>query len=81
VIQKRKVAADVGGVSEDSLRVVFGTVDSDGAPLSTKDSVEVIVRRSPSGADADLDAAVALAREIVASDNFEAMVDGQAWIQ
>lgn len=81
VIQKRKIAADVSGISEDSVRVVFGTADSTGNPLPSKDSVEVIVRRSPAGDDDDLAAAVALAREIVASDNFGAMVSSQSWLQ
>jgi hypothetical protein len=81
VIQKRQVAPSVNGASQDSVKVVFGTLDTAGAPHSVKDSIEIIVRRSPSGVDADLTAAVTLAREIVASSNFDAMVAGQSWLQ
>lgn len=81
VIQKRKVASDVNGVSEDSIRIIQGTVDNTGAPLPTKDSVEIIVRRSPSGASADLSACVAYAREVMASTNFDGVVSSQGWLQ
>lgn len=81
VIQKRRVAPNVNGAAEDSFKVVFGTLDPLGVPHPVKDSVEVVVRRSPSGLAGDLSGAIALAREVVNSSNFDAMVAGQTWLQ
>jgi len=81
VIQKRKIPTNqVAGVSEDSCKVVYGTSDATG-PLAQKISLEVVVRR-PLNADAtDLSGAIALFREMVASDNFSSVISGQLWLQ
>lgn len=80
VIQKRRPAPTNTGAAEDSVKVVFGTLDASGVPHPVKDSIEIIVRRSPSGVAGDLTAAMALAREIFASTNFDGTVSGQLWL-
>lgn len=42
VIQKRTVPATLGGVSESSAKVVFGTTDALGVPLLQKISFEAV---------------------------------------
>lgn len=81
VIQKRRIAPVVNGAAEDSIKVVQGTLDAAGVPHPVKDSVEIVVRRSPSGVSADLTAAITLARDIINSSNFDAVVSGQTWLQ
>jgi hypothetical protein len=81
VVQKRKVAPSVDGVATDTLSVVFGSVDSVGLPLNAKIAFEVNIRRSPQALTADISAAKALFREIVASDEFNAVVDSQNYVK
>lgn len=81
VTQKRRIAPSVDGVATDTLSVVFGSVDAVGAPLSTKIAFEVNIRRSPGALPADILAAKTLFREIVASDEFDAVVDSQNYVK
>lgn len=81
VIQKRKVPADYSAVANDEISVVFGAVDGGGLTLSSKVALSVGIRRPANASSADVNAAVALFREIVASDNFANVVSGQAWLQ
>lgn len=81
VLQRRKVAAgSAGSLSEDQVSVLFGTEDSEGNPLKSRILLTATLRRPFDGADADVDAALALFREIVASTNFEDVMDKQAWL-
>lgn len=77
VLQKRRVPSGQQIVAEDSMTVVYGTLDSDGLPIAQKVSFAATVRRPISGESADVTAALATFRDIVASDEFGAMVTGQ----
>jgi hypothetical protein len=81
VIQKRKPAATIDASAQDDISVVFGTLDSDGNPLPSKIAFSVNVRRSPMADPDDVTAAKTLFREIVASDNFDDVINGQKWVQ
>lgn len=81
VQQRRKVAFNSTSTAETSCKVVFGTTDSESVVLTSKYSFEVVVRGPVNGNATDRDAAKALFREIIASDNFDAMVAGQLWIK
>lgn len=81
VIQKRTVPATLGGVSESSAKVVFGTVDALNVPLLQKISFEAVPRYPVGAKAADITAALALFREMVASDNFTDLVLSQNWLQ
>jgi len=80
VIQKVKFPPTPTGVAEDSIRIVFGTVDAQGAPNTSKISMEVTIRR-PADANADhVSAAKALLRDFVASDQLDNVVNSQKWL-
>lgn len=81
VTQKRVVATTATSVPEDTLEVVFGTVDAEGAILASKIGISARVRRPVQGAAADVIAALALFREVVASDEFETMITTQNWVK
>lgn len=80
VIQRRKVAAGATSVIEDTVQVVSSTEDAAGELLSSKVLFEVKVRRPVNGITADVTAALAIIRDIVASDEFTAMVNTQEWL-
>lgn len=79
VIQKRKVAANGTGVAETTIKVVYGTSDTNG-PLASRVSFETSVRYPVNGDTADTASALALFREIVGSDEFSTAVSTQNWI-
>lgn len=81
VIQRRTVPATANGVSESSLKVVFGTIDALGVALPQKVSFEAVPRFPVGAKDTDVDSALALFREMVASDNFTKVVKSQLWLQ
>lgn len=81
LIQKRKVPSTPAAVSEDELMVVYGTKDSDGLPLQSKVAFSASVRRPANGDAADVTAALAVFRDLVASDEFTTMVTGQTYVQ
>lgn len=79
VIQTRKLPSGVDGVASTSIRVVFGTSNSVG-PIASRISFEGIVRTPVDGSAADVASALALFREIIASDNFGSVVNTQNWL-
>lgn len=81
VIQKRKVAVDDASSPEDHISVVYGTVDAAGAILPGKIAFEVSLRRPVLGLAADVTAALAVFRDIVASDEFTAVTTTQNWLK
>lgn len=80
VVQKRKVANTSQEAATDSLRVVRGAFDASGNALAVKTSFEVVIRRSPIVDATDLSEVKALFREIIASSEFDSVVDGQLWL-
>lgn len=77
VTQKRRVPSGSQVVADDTVTIVYGTVDADDIPLAQKVSFAASVRRPITGDAADVTAALAVFRDIVASDEFGAMVTGQ----
>lgn len=81
VIQRRSVPKSTSAVGESQLQVVYGTKDSEGVPLASKVAFNAIVRYPNNGTASDVTAALAVFRDLVASDEFEAMVTGQTYIK
>jgi len=81
VIQKRKVPTTPSGAAESHLMVVYGTEDADGMPSATKVVFDASVRYPADGQSSDITAALAVFRDFVASDEFTAMVNSQAYVQ
>lgn len=70
VLQKRKVATGSASVIEDTISVLSGTDDADGNILQQRVLFTATVRRPVNGAAADVTAALAIFRDIVAGDEF-----------
>lgn len=81
VIQSRKVPASLLASAHTRIQVVYGTVDAAGLPVSGRVAFDVDVRTPANGTAADVTAALALFREIVASDEFTAAVNGQVYVK
>jgi hypothetical protein len=81
VIQKRKVPATPEAVSESELMVVYGTEDAEEIPLTSKVVFSAAARYPANCDSADVTAALATFRDFVASDEFTAMVNSQAYVK
>lgn len=81
VKQSRKTPPTSVGRATDTLSIIRGGVDLAGAPLVVPTTIRVEVTRQANTHGDVTAAAKALLREIVASDNFNALVDGQAYLQ
>lgn len=81
VIQSRKVPAGGQSVAEDRIYVFSGTSDSEGTPLTSRSSVEIVLRRPVNGTQADFDAMLVVARDIMASDELTATAGTQGWLK
>lgn len=77
VLQKRKTPTGDQVVMEDHVMVRYDGEDADGMVLKEPVSVTVIVRRSKHAIAADVSAALATARDIVAGDEFTDVVNKQ----
>jgi hypothetical protein len=80
VLQKRKSPVGNAVIAEDTITVLHATVDSDGNVLAPRVSATITIRRPLNGASADIDAVVAVLRDIVASDNLTTVVASQNWL-
>jgi hypothetical protein len=80
VIQKRKVPSTSSGSPESRLSVIYGTTDAEGNPLQSKVAFDVGVRYPSNGQASDVSAALAILRDIVAGDEFTAMVNSQLYV-
>lgn len=80
VIQRRRVATGATSVIEDTLSVISSTEDANGDLLSSKVGFSATARRPVNGIAGDVTSALAIFRDIVASDEFGAMVTGQTWV-
>lgn len=83
ITQKRKAAVGTTGVSEDNISVAYTTLDANDIPIPAKVTFSVNVRRpsNMAGDATEVTDALALFREIIASDNFGSVVTSQAWLQ
>lgn len=80
VIQKRKIPQGSQVLLEDTINVVHATTDAAGVVIPRRASIMITVRRPTDGTAADMTACLAIARDIVASDNFTSMVNTQAFL-
>lgn len=81
LLQRRKVATQEGAVAEDQVSVLYGTTDSASAPMRPRVLFTATFRR-PVGCDsADITAALAIFRDVVAGDEFAATVNTQNWLK
>lgn len=80
VIQSRKLANGSTGVLEDVVKVVSSTEDAAGEILSSKVSFEMKLRRPADGISADVTAALAIIRDIIAGDEYTNTVSTQEWL-
>jgi len=80
VIQTRRVPSGSQSVAESAFKVVYATEDADGNVLQSKVSFEGSVRYPIDGLQADIDAALAVFRDIVAGDEFGVTVNTQNWL-
>lgn len=80
VIQKRKDASGSGSVAEVSFKVVSTTEDVNGVVLDQKIVFEAIHRSPIDGTAADVTAALAIFRDIVAGDEFANTVSTLEWL-
>lgn len=80
LIEKRRVPEGNGTIIEYSFKVVEATVDVDSVVLSNKVSFEAVVRYPTLGASADVTAALAVFRDVIAGDEFGNSVTTQEWL-
>jgi hypothetical protein len=82
VIQKRRQGngANPQSMQQSDLSVVYGTSDSDDAPMSQKINISVSCRSPVGGQLADLQAAVDAFQVLVASAAFDDLVEGQLYV-
>lgn len=75
VITVQRIPSGNDTVAEFSAQVVRATEDSDGEVLPQKVYIEMRVRRPIAGIQADFDAALVIARDIFAGDEFANSAD------
>jgi len=80
VIQKRKVPAGNSTVAENHVEVLYSTDDSGGDVLPQKIGFKVSTRFPITGTQADIDAALAVLRDIIAGDEFGNTVNTQEYL-
>lgn len=81
VIQKRKVPTGNQVVQENTISVIYGTVDSGGEILPQKVLFSGVIRYPVSSTSTAITAALAVFRDIVASDEFGATVTTQNFVE
>ena len=79
-IQRRKVASGATSVIEDTVQILSSTEDASGDLLDSKVLFEAKVRRPVNGIVADVTAALAIFRDVIAGDEFTNTVSTQEWL-
>lgn len=80
VIEKRQVPTGDKSNLTYQVDVIYATVDAEGLILSSKVAFSAQVRYPVQGAAADIDAALAVFRDIIAGDEFASSVSTQGWL-
>lgn len=80
VIEKRRIPEGSQNMVEQSFKVVQATEDVDGAVLANKVSIEVTARYPLAGTYADVTASLAIAKDIIAGDEFANSVATSEWL-
>lgn len=79
--QSRKVPASQDANAQVTVAVVFGTTDATGKPLQNKVKISSHAAFPVAGKEADLDSAIAVFRDYVASDEFVSSIKTQNWLK
>lgn len=79
--QFRKEPKTSSAVGETKVQVVYGTEDASGNMLSSKVVFDAVVRYPADCITADVTAALAVFRDVVASDEFTASVSDQNYLK
>lgn len=80
VLQRRKEPSVSQEIIEDTVTVYNGAEDSNGDPIDPRITFTVTVRRSKNAIAADVSAALATFRDIVAGDEFTAVTTGSSYL-
>lgn len=80
VVEKRVVAEGKKKIAQSSVKVIHATTDAEGLILTEKVAFEAVVNTPVAGLAADVTAALAIFRDIVASDDFGTTVTTQNWL-
>lgn len=80
VIESRKVPSGQQIVAENTISVIYATVDSESNVLPQKYSFTMTVRGPITGTTADRDAALAVIRDIIAGDEFGVVCSSQNFL-
>lgn len=80
VIQRRRVPTGSTSVLEDTISVISSTEDAAGDLLTSKVNFSATVRRPVNGIAADVTAALAIFRDVIAGDEFTNTVSTQEWL-
>lgn len=81
VLQRRKVPTGKEVIAEDVITVLNGTEDAAGDYLEPRVTFSATLRRPKDGIASDVTAALAVFRDIVAGDEFTAMVTTQQYLK
>jgi len=81
VLQRRKEPTGNQEMIEDVITVYNGTEDANGAYLDARATFTVTVRRPKDGIAADVAAALAVFRDIIAGDEFTAVTTGSSYLK
>lgn len=80
VLQKRRVPSGATSVIEDTISVLSSTEDAAGNLLVPKVMFSAVCRRPVDGIAADVTAALAIFRDVIAGDEFTNTVSTQEWL-
>lgn len=81
VLQKRRVPSAGQVIAEDVISVLSGTEDASGEYLEPRVLFSATIRRPKDGIAADVTAALAIFRDIVAGDEFGLTVTDQRYLK
>lgn len=81
LLQRRRVPSGNQTIAEDTVTVLSGTEDSNGAMLPSRVMFTATVRRPIDGIAADVTAALAIFRDVVAGDEFTNTVNTQEFLK
>lgn len=80
IIEKRKVPSNASGSAEYTVSVIYATQDAEGNVLTSKVAFEATVRYPLKGTAADITAALAVFRDIIAGDEYGNSVTTQEYL-
>lgn len=80
VMQQRRVPSVSQSIVEDEVTVLYGTEDSNGNYIDSRVLMSAKIRRPKEGISGDVTAALAVFRDIIAGDEFGAVVTGSLYL-